>query len=475
MDEKLTRRSAIKAVGLAVGSTALAPLRLLAATSGAPVELTAKPGESPITSGQTGSTAIWGYNGQVPGPTLRVQQGDTLKVRLHNQLQQPTSIHWHGIRIVNAMDGSPMVQKPVATGSTFDYEFTVPDAGTYWYHTHTRGYEQLTRGLYGGLIVEERSPLQEIYDDDQLLIFDDWLLNDDGQIEQDNIGHMMFLSHGGRIGNWGSVNGTNKPELPVRPGARMRTRLVNVCNARVLELVFGDLEPWLIALDGQPTVPQSIKDSLLLAPGQRADLVLDIPSAPSLRLPLGVVVGDQVYPAATLVSQANEAVKPRDTAPLALPANNLSELDLSGEKTATVKLEMTGGAMGGMREAQYGGELQDIKALVELRRVWAFNGMTDMDESTTPLFDVERGTTVSIDISNDTNWPHAMHLHGHHFRVVAKQGQPVPPEPWRDTHLMQPGEHHTIALMADNPGDWLIHCHMVEHSVAGMTAWFRVS
>lgn len=475
MTAKLTRRSVIKTIGLGVCSTALTPLNLHAATSAAPIELVAKPGESPITSGQTGATAIWGYNGQVPGPTLRVVQGDTLKVRLHNELQQPTSIHWHGIRIVNAMDGSPLVQKPVATDASFDYEFSLPDAGTYWYHTHTRGYEQLTRGLYGGLIVEEKNPLPEVYDDDQLLIFDDWMLDDDGQIEQDNIGHMMFLSHGGRIGNWGSVNGVNKPELAVTPGARMRARLINVCNARVLELVFGELAPWLIALDGQPTVPQLIKDSLVLAPGQRADLAIDIPATPNARLPLGVVVGDQVYPAATLVSQSTEAIKPRDAAPVALPGNNLPEPDLTAGKTAMVTLDMTGGAMGGMQEAKYGGELMDIKALIELRRVWAFNGMTDMDKSATPLFDVERGTSVSIDISNNTNWSHAMHLHGHHFRVVAKQGKSIPPEPWRDTHLMQPGERHTIALMADNPGDWLIHCHMVEHSVAGMTGWFRVS
>ncbi len=475
MTVNLTRRAVVRAIGLGVGTASLAPFRLPAAQSSAPIVLTAKAGSAPITNGQTESTAIWGYDGQVPGPTLRATQGDTLRVRLQNELQQPTSVHWHGIRIVNSMDGSPLVQAPVASGDSFDYEFVLPDAGTYWYHTHTRGYEQLTRGLYGPLIIEEREPLKEAYDHDQLFVFDDWMLDDDGQIEEHNIGHMMFLSHGGRIGNWGSVNGVNKPELVVTAGARMRARLINVCNARVLDLVFGELKPWLVALDGQPIEPRTLSESFLLAPGQRADLVLDIPATPGARLPIGVMVRDQVYEAAKLVTSDADAVKPREQAALALPSNELAPLDLSAANAATVKLDMSGGAMGQMREARHGGELKDIKALIELRKVWAFNGQTDMDSSETPLFDVKRGTSVSIDISNNTNWPHAMHLHGHHFRVVAKEGEAVAHGPWRDTHLMQPGERHTIALVADNPGDWLMHCHMVEHSVAGMTGWFRVS
>jgi len=476
MSGKVSRRSIIKATGFGLLGTSLASVTAhRAAGADDPVVLEARTGQAPITNGRTPETAIWGYNGQVPGPLLRVRQGDRLKVRVDNALDQPTSVHWHGVRIVNHMDGSPLVQAPIESGASFDYEFDLPDAGTYWYHTHTRGFEQLTRGLYGPLIVDEASPLTESFDDDELLIFDDWMLDDDGQIREDSIGAMMFMSHGGRIGNWGSVNGLNKPDLDVRAGARTRVRCINVCNARVLELDFGSLTPWIVAHDGQPVTPEPIENSLSLAPGQRTDLAVDIPVDAGQKLPIGVIVRGQVYEAATWVVGARKPLVPRNTPPEALPDNPLTAINLNDKSIRHVALNMEGGAMGQMREAMYADESKDIKALIKLGRVWAFNGRTDSERSKTPLFEVKAGTTVSIEMMNNTAWPHAMHLHGHHFRVIAIDGETVEPGPWRDTHLMQAGEQHTIALVADNPGDWLMHCHMVEHAASGMTGWFRVS
>jgi len=485
MPAKLSRRTVLKGAGLSMVSASLAQYPFCSAIADdraasdqaamVPEVLTAKTGQAPISNGRMPDTRIWGYNGLVPGPLLRVRQGDRLSVKVKNELAQPTSVHWHGIRIANNMDGSPLVQTPIESGSSFDYDFVVPDAGTYWYHTHTRGFEQLTRGLYGPLIVEENKPLAESYDDDQLLIFDDWMLDDEGQIREDNLGSMMFMSHGGRIGNWGSVNGVNKPDIEFTAGSRVRVRCINVCNARVLNLNFGSLNPWIVAHDGQPIEPELVNEIMLLAPGQRSDLVIDFPLESAQSYQIGVEVRGEVYEAANWVIDDRKALRSRNTNPAALPDNSLADVNLADESVVEFQLNMEGGAMGQMREALYGGELKDIKALLNLGRVWAFNGRSDSDKSKSPLFDVPSGTTVAIQITNNTSWPHAMHLHGHHFRVVASEGRPIAPGPWRDTHLMQPGEEHTIALIADNPGDWLMHCHMVEHAASGMTGWFRVS
>lgn len=474
MNCTITRRTLLKAAGLSLTVSAV-PAARAAATSTTTATLSARPGHAAITRGETPATAIWGYDGQVPGPLLRLRQNDTLEVKLKNDLPQPTSIHWHGIRIDNAMDGSPLVQQPVEPGDSFDYRFTTPDAGTYWYHTHTRGYEQLTRGLYGVLIVDEAEPLAESFDQEHILVIDDWLLDKEGQIDEETIGAMMHMSHGGRSGNWASVNGVNKPEISVDRGGRTRMRLINTCNARILDLDFGELDVWTIALDGQPVAPARLENQLVLAPGQRVDLAMDIPENFSEPKILGIAMRDSIYEAAYFVASDKPPLKPRDNSPEALADNPQSKLVLNLDNPLKVTLDMQGGAMGRMREASLGGKMTDIRTLVRSGKVWAFNGIADMDTAQQPLFEARRGSTVTLDITNNTSWPHAMHLHGHHFRQIRADGNSVTPGPWRDTHLMERGEQHTMALVADNPGDWLIHCHMVEHAASGMTGWFRVT
>ena len=130
--------------------------------------------------------------------------------------------------------------------------------------------------------------------------------------------------------------------------------------------------------------------------------------------------------------------------------------------------------MGGLREATYGGTMFDLRTLaMDKGKVWAFNGSAGGDR--VPLFSAQRGETVAVEMINDTRWPHAMHVHGHHFRVVERNGRPVAEAPWRDTDLLQVGDRVTIAFVADNPGKWLLHCHMLEHHKAGMGTYFHVA
>lgn len=440
------------------------------------IDLVAAPAESQLLGREGPPTALWSYGGTSPGPVIRARRGDMVKVRLRNELPQPTATHWHGIRIANAMDGVPgLTQALVPPGASFDYRFVVPDAGTYWYHTHNRSWEQLARGLYGPLIVEEETPLP--VDREMILVVDDWRLGEDGQIHAASLGHLRDWSHAGRLGNWLTINGTSNPDIEVRRNERLRLRLINCANARIVNLNFASLMPWVIALDGQPLrQPERIEpdDVLTLAPAQRADLLLDVALEPGEVGELteasqreGVQVGRFVARSAIEGGLAGTALQ-------ALPPNGLPEPDLSDP--LKLDLVMTGGAMGGLGSALYKGEMLSMRDLAAKGQVWAFNGVAGMPEQ--PLARVPAGRSVLLNLINETAWPHAMHIHGHHFRVLPRDAKPPQNQasgPWRDTELLGPREAVSVAFVADNPGKWLLHCHMLEHQAAGMKTWFEVT
>jgi FtsP/CotA-like multicopper oxidase with cupredoxin domain len=469
-----TRRRFLGGLALTAAGLALPKAPALAA-GGQPRLLTAGPGETLLLEAGRPKTRTWLYDGVSPGPILRARQGEEVFVRLKNALPQPTTIHWHGIRIDNAMDGvAHLTQEAVPPGGTFDYRFTVPDAGTFWYHPHNRSWEQMARGLYGLLIVDEAQPWDGA-DRDIAVVADDWRLGEDGQIEEASFAHMMDWSHAGRLGNVLTLNGQDRLDLPVTSGERVRLRLCNTCNARVLELRLEHPDIWVVAEDGQPVTPRELDGGYIaLAPGERADLVVDMTLAPGSSAAITEVSRDQrlvagqirYHPSAVLQRSAPGPVPPR-----ALPANPLAtKLDLGAAQA--VDLLMEGGAMGNLAQASYQGETLPIRELVRRGQVWSFNGVAGMTEA--PLFSARRGRTVTVDMNNDTRWPHAMHFHGHHVKVLERGGRPTGSDAWRDTVLVQPLERVKVAFVADNPGKWMIHCHMLEHQAAGMATWFNV-
>ena len=434
------------------------------------ITLTAAPAR--VNLGEGDGTDVWAFNGSVPGPTLRVRQGARLRARFRNRLDAESSIHWHGIRIENAMDGVPDVtQPPVPPGGEFLYDFHVPDAGTFWYHSHRFSPEQVGRGLYGLLVVEE--DVAYPVDRELTLVFDDWRLDESGAIAGD-FGNLHDISHGGRLGNWITVNGESRPDIAVTPGERLRLRLANTANARIFTLRFADVSPWVIALDGQPVSPIVLDAGrVTLAPGQRVDLVVDVTLDAGARAAIDFVHDQGLFNVAALRSGPGSApTAPREPPP-PLPRNPLDEqLDLDG--AVNVGLVMSGGAMGSMASARFKGRDVPIRELVrEHGMAWSMNGIAGMPEA--PLFSVERGRTVALEIVNDTRWPHAMHLHGHHFRVISYNGESLDDSPWRDTTLMYALDTSRIAFVADNPGKWLIHCHMLSHAAGGMMTWFEVT
>ena len=197
-------------------------------------EIKAKPAEWSLAGPDRAASSLWTYNGVSPGPEIRVRQGERVRVRLVNELDEPTSIHWHGIRIDNAMDGvSGLTQEAVPPGKTFDYDFVAPDAGTYWYHAHNKSWSQVGRGLYGPLIVDEPEPVFNRARD-LTLVLDDWRLDRNYRLDTASFGAMMDWSHGGRLGNWPTVNGVKHPVMELERGQPHRLRLINASNARVM-------------------------------------------------------------------------------------------------------------------------------------------------------------------------------------------------------------------------------------------------
>ncbi|WP_226575761.1 multicopper oxidase family protein [Acuticoccus sediminis] len=466
----VSRRTILSGSGALLAGAALWPRPLQAAS--APYELVADTGRQRLAfDGAERLARTWCYNGTVPGPLLRYRVGDRLDVAFTNRLPEPTSVHWHGLRPPNAMDGAaPLTQPPVAPGETMAYTFDLNDAGTFWYHTHFRSFNQQDRGLYGVLVVDEAEP--PAVDRDLVLVLDDWVVDAAGRVSQ-TFGAIHEWAHAGRLGNVVTMNNADDIRLPVRAGERLRLRLVNVANAQVFALAFSGHETVVIAEDGEPVPPrrQSDVEPLVLAPGQRVDVILDATAAPGSEHAINGLTLTGEISFGRVIYAGEAAPEGRSGGPVVpLAPNARPTLDLEGARR--IPLAMEGGAMGRMRGAVLGGTMMNMRELVSNGRVWALNGVAgDMAE---PLVTLKGGETVIVEMTNDTAFPHAMHLHGMHFREVEREGRTVTDAPWRDTVLMGAGERVAIAFAGEGPGRWMFHCHMIEHMAGGMMTFVEV-
>ncbi len=462
----MTRRAFLASAGAGL---ALAPFGRVRAAGVTEMRLRAAPASVRLVSEPYGETAVWCYGGSVPGPEIRVRQGDRLRVVLDNGLDEDTTIHWHGLRLPNAMDGVPDVtQPPVRPGETFAYEFDAVDAGTFWYHPHSNSLEQVARGLYGVLIVEEREPVLRV-DRDVTWVLDDWRMTQDAELAGAfEAPHDM--SHAGRLGNWATVNGSSPGEFAVRPGERIRLRLVNTANARTFGLEFQNHRPQVVALDGHPVAPHAPEGGqVVLGPGMRADIVLDMAAEPGAKTPVvDAFYRNREYRLLDLAYTAEPLRREPPDWPLALPPNPLAEPEVGD----AVRHEMmfTGGAMGGAIMAEMGGSMGPVGP----RSFWFVNGAAAPPGPLEPIATLRRGQSCVIAMTNATAWHHPMHLHGHAFRILTRNGRPTAHREWRDTVMLDPRERVEIAFVADNPGDWLFHCHVLGHQASGMKNMIRV-
>ncbi|PTQ76006.1 multicopper oxidase family protein [Celeribacter persicus] len=436
-------------------------------TFAAPPEvLVAKIAQAQIAPDSYPPTSIYSYNGQFPGPMIRAKQGERITRELVNDLPVPTSIHWHGIRIDNTMDGvAGLTQEAVPPGERFSYDFVVPDAGTYWYHAHTNSMEQVARGLYGPLIVEETEAPD--VDRDEVLMLGDWRLDPETAQIDPNFDHPMDRSHAGRYGNLIGTNGRYGYRLVARQGERLRLRLINAANARIFRLRLKGLIGWTVALDGMPLeTPVPVEGEIVLLPAQRADLIVDV-TADDGGETMILRFDDDGQWREQVGFDLSGSIALRSTPPAPLSPNpGMSPIDL--ERATRLEMRMEGGAMGNMPMGRMNGQMMTFREMVASGMYWTLAGVAGMADN--PFARLARREHVRLKLINDTAFPHAMHLHGHHFREITEGQQ----GPMRDTILSLPGDTIEIAFVADNPGKWLFHCHMLGHAASGMTTWIEV-
>jgi FtsP/CotA-like multicopper oxidase with cupredoxin domain len=446
-----------RALLLASSTVPFGLVRPVLANEGDWLELQAGATNKRLVPGSIEPTPMWLYNGSHPGPVIRVRQGGEVKVRLHNQLPQPTTVHWHGLRVPNALDGVPgFTQPPIASGETFTYRFVAQDAGTFWYHPHFNTIEQIGRGLSGAVVVAEADPVE--VDEDWLWVLSDFRLDRKGQIDA-QFKNLHDAAHAGRVGNVVLINGSLEQDFSARPYARIRLRLVAATSARIFGLTFKGCRAWLMALDGHPVAIEPLNEPLVLAPGQRADVLWEAPAANQTSQVIDAFYSRQSYELAALRPRG-APVRPTKAEPRPLPPNRLPSARPLNQPPLSMVLQ--GGAMS--REATR-------------EAVWLINGkaMTgegmDAGAMAAPLFVAKANTAFDVVLDNQTRWLHPLHFHGAWLR----QGQGEGWGPIRDTLLLQPNQKILVRVQVGEPGQWMVHCHVIGHQATGMMGYFLVT
>lgn len=407
------------------------------------IELTASLAEIEILPGT--KTQAWTYNGTVPGPLLRAKVGDRLIVHFKNALPEPTTIHWHGLRVPNDMDGAPGVtQQPIASGAEFRYEFTLNDAGTYWYHPHIDSSAQVGRGLYGALVVEDPAD-PKAFGDELVLLLSDMGLDEQGELLPADTGG-NFGDLFGREGAVLLVNGKVRPTLKVRNGKQQRWRIINATRARYYNVRLRNHR--FLRLGGDNGLAARSEDvyNLIVTPGERADAVFTPADAPGSRNVLRWVPTERGY-GSTFNRSTEEmllietvADAPVTPEPIPTELRTIEPLDVTNATHRRLDLTIS------------------ITSTVEM----GINGVPYW--KTKPL-EAALGETEVWRIVNDTDFSHPFHLHGYFFQVL----DPARVSEWKDTVNVPTKSELTIAVRFDDrPGAWMYHCHILDHAEAGL-------
>ena len=403
-------------------------------------------------------TPAWAYNGSVPGPLIEAKVGDRVLVHFKNSLPEPTTIHWHGVRVPNNMDGNTLTMNAIPAGGNFDYSFTVKDAGTFWYHPHVRSDEQVEKGLYGALVV--RAPNEPVLSSERVVMLDDVYLDDDGMPMPS--GDMMELMIG-RQGNLPLVNGKPRPILNLKAGERHRLRFINAANARYFRLSLPGHKLTQLGTDGGFIEAPREVDELLLVPGERADVVISGTSAPMTALDVDTLPYERGHGTGAL-PQANvlRVLYGSDAAVMspALPAtfSSIAALPTPGRTRTFTLSEQMMAASGGHGGGHGGGG--------SMKPMFTINGQVFPN---VPVISAKLGETELWDVMSDEQIDHPFHLHGFFFQVLSRGGVTEQVRAWKDTVNIKGKEHLRLAVRFDgNVGRWPYHCHILEHAENGM-------
>lgn len=404
------------------------------------------------------TTPVWTYNGILPGPLIRVAVGDRVIVHFSNSLPEETTIHWHGLRIPNDMDGVPDVTQPgVQLGASFTYDFTVPDAGTYWYHPHYDSAEQVGYGLYGPIVVTDPNEPKDLGDEHVLVLSDINLNEDDGSlIPGDDAGDLGTLF--GREGDTLLVNGKVNPTVTVASGSRQRWRLLNAAKSRYYQVgIAGQTFTRIGGDDGFIASPEPL-NTVVITPAQRADVVFDVALPPSGQLPVQWIPYDRGYGSTEFRSpETIFTLQTSDQAPVTPPplpalSRDIEPIDVSSATTQYLQLtenDQDGHVVLGVNGVP-GSQAQPLLAALGDTQVWV--------------------------VENTIDWAHPFHIHGFFFQVLDTNGVPPAVAEWRDTaNVPVYGTTRLAVTFADRPGMWMFHCHVLDHAEAGMMGMVHLS
>ncbi len=413
----------------------------------------------------------WAFDGQLPGPEIRLARDEVLRAELRNGLPQPTTIHWHGIALRNDMDGVPdLTQPPVAPQSRFSYEFAVPDAGTYFFHPHVG--MQLDRGLYAPLVVTDPDEPGD-YDLEAVIVLDDWLdgvggRDPDQRLEQLRSEGMDMGGMGMGMGGMGGgpraplgpdagdvdhpyylINGrigTDPVTVQGAPGQRLRLRIINAAADTAFRVALGGHRLTVTHSDGFPVAPAE-GDALLIGMGERYDVVVTLADGV---FPLVALAEGKQGQAFALVRTAGGTRPP----PEAAPAELAGRLIMAPSLRATESVRLPEREPDRIHELTLGMDMSGYR--------WTINGQVYGEHDPLPI---ERGERVRMRFVNRTMMFHPMHLHGHTYQqAVTGSGA----GPRKDTSIVLPMQAVEIDIEGDNPGQWLLHCHNSYHMEAGM-------
>ena len=426
---------------------------------------------------------MWTFAADAWPPIVRLDLGDRLEATLENHLTragESTTIHWHGIRLPNDQDGVAYItQPPVEPGGAFRYAFTPPDTGTYFFHPHCDTAEQWGRGMVGILIVD--GDTTEAYDADTLLVLRDWLV-EPGASDFDPFFTVIGAGRAGTYGALRSANGASDPAIPLPASGDCRLRIVNVDATRVMQLGIEGADAAIIAIDGHPVTPFALA-TWPLGPAMRIDLVIRTPREDG-----GVVklVDSSDQPRLELARFVATGAPVRKTAfdPAALRSATVPRPDLQNATRLSFTLDMT--SAGKVLASPPAIPGVDVGALCLSRAsFWTINGRiwpepgkgataSNGGVPVAPLALLERNRSYVFEFTNNTPFSHPIHLHGFAFTVLSAS-QFARPVHIADTVLLLPQERVAFAFVADNPGDWMLHCHIIEHQESGMMGYIRVA
>ena len=452
------------------------------------------------------TAAMYGYNGQHPGPLLHAPQGSTVAVRVTNRIELPTTVHWHGLRLENRFDGVPGVtQDPIEVGESFVYELRVPDAGMFWYHPHMREDVQQDLGLYGNLRVT--SPDPDHYGPahrEEMLVLDDILMDDHGFIPWGREAPTHALM--GRFGNVMLVNGATGHSLEVRAGEVVRFLVTNVANTRTFNVTFGDARVKLVASDLGRFERETWVSSVVIAPAERYVVDVVFPEAGEVAIANTIQAVNhfrgEFYPQVDTLALVTVAGPPLDDgitrahatlraveAVAAETADMRAHLGRPPDHTLEATVRVHGLPLPIIRSMEIDTlyippiEWNDAMPMMNwlsagTQVTWILRDVDTGRENGDIEWSFRRGDLVKIRVFNspDSFHPmnHPVHVHGQRFVVLARDDVPNDNLVWKDTAIVPVGSTMDILVEMSNPGEWMLHCHIAEHLHAGMMFGFTV-